>query len=312
MKVAVTGANGFVGKAIVGRLRAEGHEVVAVVRANPEAGQVAVGDIGDESVHWRPVLEGCNVIVHAAARVHQMGERGMQGLEMFRKVNTDGTLRLAQCAAETGVHRLIFLSSVKAMGELGDFCADDACAPQDAYGLSKYEAELALRDLSTRTGLEVIILRLPLVYGAGVSANFKRLLAAVQKGTPLPFGKVANKRSLVYVENLVSAVSVCTNHSSASGRTYMVSDGEDVSTPELIRRIAHSMNRPPRLLPIPAAWLKIAAGLVGKGHVADRLLGSLTVDSSPLRAELGWTPPYTLDEGLRLTADWLVKSRTIN
>lgn len=305
MRVLVTGANGFVGASTTARFRAEGHEVVPVVRDRPKPNEIAIGDIHG-ATPWLDAVRGCDAVIHTAARVHQMHEHGMQGLDEFRKANVDGTLRLAKVAAESGVRRFVFLSSVKVNGERGRFAADDECFPQDAYGLSKKEAELGLIELAARTGLEVVILRLPLVYGPGVRANFRRLVALVQKGLPLPLGMAANQRSLIYLENLTSAIVACATHPAAVGKTYMVSDGEDVSTAELIRRIARSLGCSSYLFSVPPAVLLAIATLVGKRGVADRLLGSLVVDSRPIRDDLGWQPPCSLNEGLKHTADWFL------
>lgn len=301
----MTGANGFVGASTAARFSVEGYEVVPVVRDRPKPNEIAIGYING-ATSWLDAVKGCDVVVHTAARVHQMHEHGMQGLDEFRKVNVEGTLRLAKAAAESGVRRFVFLSSVKVNGEQGRFSADDECFPQDAYGLSKKEAELGLIDLAARTGLEVVILRLPLVYGPGVRANFRRLVALVQKGLPLPFGMAANQRSLIYLENLSSAIVACATHPAAAGKTYMVSDGEDVSTAELIRRIAHSLGCRSYLFPVPPVVLLVIATLVGKRGVADRLLGSLVVDSRPIRDDLGWQPPCSLNEGLKHTAHWFL------
>ncbi len=307
MKVLVTGATGFVGRALVAGL-APGMQVLAAVRQGAGPGQVAVGDI-DGHTRWDAALKGCDAVVHAAARVHQMQETGMQGAQAFARVNTEGSINLARQAAAQGVKRFIFISSVKAMGEGGSFRASDACHPQEAYGKSKRDAELQLQELAANSGMEVVILRLPLVYGPGVGANFLRLMQIVDRGLPLPFGLVDNRRSLIGLDNLVDLVATCLVHPAAANQIFLVSDGHDVSTPELIRHIATALRRPARLLPVPVGLMRIGASLLGKRAPADRLFGSLAVDSSPLRLELGWKAPLKLQQGLQETARWYLQGK---
>jgi UDP-glucose 4-epimerase len=232
-------------------------------------------------------------------------------LGAFRAVNVDGTLNLARQAAQAGVRRFVFLSSIKVNGEGCEepYREGDAACPQDPYAISKWEAEQGLRQIELETGMDVVILRPPLVYGPGVKANFQRLLAAVDKGWPLPLGAVGNRRSLLYLGNLVDAIQLCLVHPAAAGQTYLVSDGEDVSSPELVRRLARAMGCPARLLPVPPAWLRLAGGLLGRRAVVERLLGSLVVDSSRIRRELGWSPPFRLDAGLAETVQHYLLSR---
>lgn len=302
MKVLVTGANGFVGNALVADLRTRGHDVVAATR-RPAENTVGVGEL-DGATDWRAALQGCDAVVHTAARVHQMNEQAQEAEALYRKTNVEATLNLARQAAAAGVRRFVFISSIKAMGEGGHFSAETPCHPQDAYGRSKHDAEDALLKLSAETGLEVVILRLPLVYGPGVKGNFRSLLRAVQKGLPLPLGAVANARSLLYLGNLVDVISLCLSHPAAAGRVWLPSDGPEVSTSGLIRGIAKAMRRKARLLPVPPSLMLAAAGVLGKGPAAARLFGDLTVDSAPLFKELGWRPPFTLDDGLKVTAQW--------
>lgn len=309
--VLVTGANGFVGRRAVARLAADGRQVRAVVRALPAATDRAVdwrsvGDLADVA-DWQPLLAGVGAVIHLAGRAHKMNEWPAEEY-LYRRVNVELTLRLARAAAEAGVRRFVFVSSVKASGEstAPEECLSsaDQPAPVDPYGLSKFEAERGLRELSAATGLEVVIVRPPLVYGPGVGANFLRLMNAVDRGLPLPFGAVENRRSLVFVGNLVDALVVCAEHPQAAGRTYLVSDGEDVSTPELVRAIAGALGRAPRLIGVPPALMRAAGALLGRRAQVDRLLGSLAVDSGPIRSELGWMPPYSLRQGLAETAAW--------
>jgi UDP-glucose 4-epimerase len=310
MRVLVTGASGFVGAALQGVLAERGVALsLAVRRASGSPREVVTGDIGPHT-DWREALAGCDAVVHLAARVHVMRDVSADPLAAFRAVNTVGTLNLARQAAQAGVRRFVYLSSIKVLGEGRDrpYTQADVPAPQDAYAVSKCEAEQGLRGVERESGMEVVMLRPPLIYGPGVKANFLSLMRAVTRGWPLPLGAVRNHRSLLYLGNLVSAIGACLDHPAAAGRTFLVSDGEDVATPELIRRLACALKRPARLLPVPPPLLRLGADLLGRGAQAERLLGSLTVDGSALREALGWTPPYTLDEGLRETARWYLES----
>ncbi len=302
MKVLVTGGNGFVGSALVENLRARGHTVVAATRS-PAENAVSVGDITN-ATDWRAALAGCDAVVHAAARVHQMREQAENAEALYRQTNVEGTLNLARQAVAAGVRRFVFLSSIKAMGEAGHFSETTPCHPEDAYGRSKHEAEDALLKLSAATGLEVVILRLPLVYGPGVKGNFLNLMGIVKKGVPLPFGAVRNARSLLYLGNLLDVIALCLIHPAARGRVFLPSDGAEVSTSQLIRAIASAMGRKALLIPVPPSLMLAAAGMLGKGPAAARLLGDLSVDSSPLFRELGWRPPFTMEDGLKTTANW--------
>jgi len=303
MKVLVTGANGFVGRALVAGLEADGVAVEAATRQR-------VGDLG-VSTDWSSALSGCTAVVHLAARVHVMRDVASDPLAAFRAVNVDGTINLAHQAARAGVRRFVYLSSIKVNGEGREepYREGDTPSPQAPYAISKWEAEQGLRQIELETGMEVVILRPPLVYGPDVKANFQRLLATVDKGWPLPLGAVENRRSLLYLGNLVDAIQLCLEHPAAAGQTYLLSDGEDVSSPELVRLLARAMGRPARLLPVPPAWLRLAGGLLGRRAEVERLLGSLVVDSSRIRRELGWSPPFCLDAGLAETAQHYLRSR---
>jgi nucleoside-diphosphate-sugar epimerase len=268
--------------------------------------EVVVGPI-DGKTDWSEALAGVEVVIHLAARVHVMRDDATDPLDEFRKVNVAGTERLARSAAASGVKRLVYVSSIKVNGEsTGEgevFTEADVPSPQDPYGVSKWEAEQVLSHVSQETGLEVVIVRPPLVYGAGVKGNFVQMLGVLAKGVPLPLASVHNLRSLVYVGNLVDALIVCAKHAGAAGQTYLVSDGEDVSTTDLLRQLGTAMGCPARLFSCPHALLKLAGRLTGKAEQVERLLGSLRVDSGKIRRELNWSPPYTLGQGLRLTAD---------
>lgn len=313
MTVLITGANGFVGRTLTKRLLAAGHAVRGAVRAAslndmPEVETVAVGDCGSET-EWQPVLSGIDTVIHLAARVHVMDDPADDPLTAFRLVNVEGTKRLALEAAKAGVKRLVFVSSVKVNGEESEnpYHVNSPYNPQDLYAISKMEAELALRAIEQETGLEVVIVRPPLVYGPGVKANFLRMMQVIVRGLPLPLASVINMRSLLYVGNLADALATCATHPAAAGKTYLVSDGQDVSTPELIRQTASSLGVPARLLSFPASLMRLAGKLSGKSDAVNRLMGSLTVDSSKIRRELGWKPPFTMEQGLRETAEWFSK-----
>jgi nucleoside-diphosphate-sugar epimerase len=306
MRVLITGVSGFVGRALCSTLTQTAHEVVPLVRdAKGIAAERVVGQI-DADTNWHSVVGEGQAIVHLAARVHVMRDTLVDPLAAFRAVNTEGTLNLARQAAVAGVKRFIFVSSIKVNGEGREtpYTEFDLPAPQDAYAISKWEAEQGLREIESATGMEVVILRPPLVYGPGVGANFLRLMRSVERGLPLPFGRVDNRRSLLYLGNFTDAIRVCLDHPAAAGQTFLLSDGEDVSSADLIRRLALAMHRPARLLPLPPSWLRAAGALLGRGAEVDRLLGSLSVDSSKIRRELGWRPPFSMDEGLSQTADY--------
>jgi nucleoside-diphosphate-sugar epimerase len=246
-------------------------------------------------------------VLHLAARVHVMNDTSADPLQAFREANTQATLRLGRQAAAMGVRRFVFVSSIKVNGEATrqgrPFTANDAAAPEDPYGMSKAEAEAGLRQIATETGMEIAIVRPPLVYGPGVKANFAALIHALRRGLPLPLGSVTNnRRSLVALDNLVDLLLTCIDHPAAANQTFLVSDGEDLSTTGLLQRLGLAMGRPARLIPVPPALLRLGATLIGKGDVAQRLLGNLQVDIAHTRHTLGWAPPVSVDEGLRRAA----------
>lgn len=306
--VLVTGAAGFVGHALCEALAASGRRYRPAVRARGAAlrDAVAVGEIGPET-DWRAALEGVGCVVHLAARTHVMAETTADPLGAYRRVNVAGTERLARAAAAHGARRLVFLSSVKVNGErTGEraFTEEDAPRPEDAYGISKREAEQALARVAANSGLEVAILRAPLVYGPGVKGNFLRLLRLVARGMPLPLGAVNNRRSLVYVGNLVSAIILAIDAPAAAGATYLLADGEDLSTPALVRALARALGVNARVPAVPLGALKLLAAAAGRRAELARLTDSLQVDSLRIRRELGWRPPFTLAQGLERTAKW--------
>jgi nucleoside-diphosphate-sugar epimerase len=313
--ILVTGASGFVGRHLCARLVQQKYRVRAALRdpaKNPPACEpFQVPDI-NASTDWRGALQGMDAVIHLAGRAHVMRDREADPLEAFRKVNVGGTSALAAVAAAHAV-RMVFVSSVKVHGEAtrsGEaFRETDAPAPQDPYGVSKWEAEQALHRLAADRGLDACVVRLPLVYGPGVKANFLQMLGAVARGMPLPLGSVHNQRDMAYVENVADALIACAAHPAASGQTYLLSDGETVSTPELLRRLALAMNVPSRVFPFPVSLLSLPGKAAGKSGALDRLLGSLRVDSGKIRRELGWLPPYSLQEGLKLTAEWYRSSQ---
>ncbi|MCG3775246.1 MAG: N-acetyl-alpha-D-glucosaminyl-diphospho-ditrans,octacis-undecaprenol 4-epimerase [Nitrospira sp.] len=308
----VTGASGFVGSLLCAELVKRGHPIRAALRSPNTvavAGCETVGISGiDSHTDWADAFVGITSVIHLAARVHVMRDDSSSPLEEFRRVNVAGTERLARAAVAGGVKRLVFVSSIKVNGEATDeegrFTESDEASPQDPYAVSKHEAEQALHQLAREAHLEVVIVRPPLVFGPGVKGNFLQMLSALSKGIPLPLASVQNRRSLVYVGNLVDALIVCATHPDAAGQTYLLSDGEDVCTPDLLRRLGAAMGRPARLLPSPPVLLTLAANLIGKSAQVQRLLDSLRIDSRKIRNELNWTPPYTLHQGLQLTAEW--------
>lgn len=317
MKIFVTGATGFVGHFLCGRLLKDGHAVRGTLLESespsslPEGVEpVMIEPLGPDTP-WQQALAGVDTIIHLAARVHIMDDKAADPLTEFRKVNVEGTARLAREAAKAGVKRFVFISSIKVNGEESSVPYTPASPPNPTapYGISKWEAEQALRTIEAETGLEVVVIRPTLVYGPGVKANFLKMMQTVQRGIPLPFASIQNKRSLIYVGNLVDALATCAIHPAAAGQTYLVSDGDDVSTPELIRSTASALGVPARLLPFPMSLMKLAGKLTGKSGAVNRLTGSLTVDSSKIRQELGWKPPFTMEQGLREAVRWFLSTK---
>ncbi len=308
--ITVTGSTGFVGRELAREIALRTLKVREVVRTvsyvseplDSNIDRKGVGEINFRT-DWSAALAGVVCVIHCAARAHVMHEAAGDALAAYRAVNVDGSRRLAMQAADAGVRRLVYLSSIKVNGEqtaLGaPFVSTDAPAPEDAYGVSKWEAEQALWDISAKTGLEVVVVRPPLVYGSGVKGNLARLLKLVRLGLPLPLSALQNKRSLIGLDNLVDLLIRCVDHPAAAGQTFLVSDGEDLSTPDLIRHMAGAMGRSAWFFPVPVSLLRLAGSALGKRAEIDRLVGSLQIDSSHTRRVLSWTPPVSVQEGIR-------------
>jgi nucleoside-diphosphate-sugar epimerase len=324
--ILVTGATGFVGCALLSKLLPKGCQIKALVRKpsvlDVEVEQVVV-DLGKLVTEGgkKDMFSRVDVVVHAAARVHMMQDRSANPLDLFRKLNRDATLALAGMAADAGVKRFVYLSSIKVNGEetfpLGKPCIfkpDDEFSTTDPYGLSKYEAEQGLLTLAKVTGMEVVVIRPPLVYGPGVKGNFASMINWLHRGMPLPLGAVHNKRSFVALDNLLSFIALCADRSQspkATNQVFLISDGEDVSTTQLLRKVAKALGKEPWLLPVPVGLMSFAAKLVGKGDVANRLFGSLQVDSCKATDLLGWQPVITMDEQLNKTVAVDLKNRSL-
>lgn len=311
MHILVTGANGFIGSRLCYIAKGQGLSVAKVLRSSCSDNDFIVGGI-DGATDYTSALEGIDCVVHLAARVHVMQDTQQEALDEYRKINVDGTLNLARQAVDAGVKRFIFLSSIKVNGESTKpgqlFTADGISNPQDAYAVSKEEAECGLFELSMQSKMEVVCIRPPLVYGPGVKANFAAMMYWLYKGIPLPFGVIHNKRSVVALDNLVDLILTCMEHPAAGNQVFLVSDGEDLSTTELLRRTAVALGRSPRLLPVPQELLQFAFRLLGKRDLAQRLCGSLQVDISKTCTMLGWSPLVSVDEGLLMAAEAFLRT----
>ena len=313
----LTGYTGFLGTAVAHRIVDDKcYRLTAVVRReieNPTPGvsPVVVGELG-ANIDWTLALGDIDIVIHTAARVHVMNDSVNDPLAEFRKVNTEGTLNLARQAASKGIKRFIFISSIKVNGESTlhgkPFTADDEPGPEDPYSISKWETEIGLRRLAEETDMEVVVIRPPLVYGPGVKGNFMSLVRWVNAGLPLPLGSAQNKRSMVALDNLVDLIITCVEHPAAANQTFLVGDGEDLSIVELLQQMGKALGKNPRLLPFPVGLLNLAASLLGKKDVAQRLLGSLQVDISKTQTQLGWEPPISVGEGLNRVAEAFTKS----
>lgn len=317
--VLITGADGFIGKALCTEMLSKGWKVRASVRSRGKMKDLSekidiieTGSIGPDT-EWAKSLDNVESVVHLAGRVHVMDDSLSEPLSEYRFVNTAGTENLARSAAFSGVRRFIFMSTVKVngIGGKGPYSEDDIPESKDPYGISKCEAEKKLKEIANETGLEIVIIRAPMVYGPEVKANFLRLLKTVDRGVPMPLASIDNRRSLIYLGNLVDSIITCINHPNAIGQIYLVSDGEDISTPELIRQIATALGKPIRLFCLPLFMLHVAGAITGKLKEIERLLGSLTVDTSKIRRELGWNPPFTFAHGLKQTAEWYKEKKPL-
>lgn len=304
MKILITGSTGFVGRGLIGSALARRDISVRCATRDPSRAvgrgveDVVVGNITADT-SWRQALADVDGVVHLAAKVHVQPAGGRDVLDSYRALNVAGSVNLARQAADAGVSRFVFLSSVKVNGEEGRFSESDSPAPIGPYGISKHEAELGLRRVAEESQMEVAIIRPPLVYGPGVRANFRTLMRAISLGIPLPFGAVANKRSFVALDNLVDFIFVCLEHPAAANETFFVSDGLDLSTPELLRRLSAAIGKPARLVAVPQALLMAGATFLGQRSLMQRLVGSLQVEISKARQRLGWEPVTPVDEALR-------------
>lgn len=311
MTILVTGATGFVGKPLVDNLILKVNNVRVLVRkeltcVSEKVEKIIVDDLSSVD-DWTEILQSVDVVIHCAARVHIMNDLVADPLIEFRKVNVNATLKLARKAAEVGIKRFIFISSIKVNGEMTEpgqsFKPDERCQPEDPYGLSKYEAEQGLLKIAAKTDMEVVIIRPPLVYGPGVKANFYLMMKWVNKGIPLPLGAINNQRSFLALDNLVDFIIHCIDHPQAANEVFLISDSEDISTKELLKKVAKAFGKKPRLIPVPVKLMTLVAKLIRKSDVADRLLGSLQVDGSKAQNLLGWEPVVTMDEQLKKIAD---------
>jgi nucleoside-diphosphate-sugar epimerase len=317
-RILVTGAGGFVGRPLCMELAHRGHLVRGAMRSRGQlstAGEtVTVGEV-DAETKWADALKGVDTVIHLAARVHVMKDKAADPLTEFYKVNLYGTSKLAQQAAGAGAKRLVYVSSIGVNGNQTEgqqrYSELDQPDPHNAYAISKWLAEQSLHEISRATGIEVVVLRPPLVYGPAAKGNFQKLLMAIDKGIPLPLSGANNLRSFVYVGNLVDALIACATHHAAAGQTYLVSDGEDVSTAMLVERISRSLGRSSRSFYFPPGLLRATATLLRRTEQMNSLFGSLRVNDQKLRGELGWSPPYTMEQGLRATAEWyrMLRSR---
>ena len=322
MMKCVTGSTGFLGAALSRRLLKENYKILAITRKhkvqyNNFHENLKIVETGDNNLgfNWYQVLNKVDCLIHCAAKTHEANKikKSADKLSIYRKINVDLTRNLAEQAASIGVKRFIFLSSIKVNGErtvgISSFKHNDICNPEDAYGISKWEAEQALLEVSKQTGLEVIIIRAPLIYGEGVKANFLRLLDLVYNTIPLPFANINNLRSFVGLDNLIDLIIRCIDHPKAPGEIFLVSDGEDISTPNLIKKLSQIMNKSTRLFSMPVSLMKVVSSLIDKSSEIDKLIGSLRIDNSHAHEILKWSPPYSLNEGLEKTINWYLKNK---
>ncbi|KVA06167.1 NAD-dependent epimerase/dehydratase family protein [Burkholderia ubonensis] len=311
--ILVTGANGFVGRAVSRALLRRGEQAVGVVRRAQ-----GMSDLGREWIHDRPDFVDidrawprglqCNAVIHLAARVHVMHDDAAAPLDAYRETNVQGTLRVARAARAAGASRFVYVSSIKAVAESSSgrppLSEHDAPVPQDPYGISKLEAERALADYGRESGMEIVVVRPPLVYGPGVRANFLSLMRALSKGMPLPLGAVSARRSMIFVDNLADVLVQCALDPRAGGQTFHVADARDLTVAELVVKLAACLNAPARVVPVPVSWLRMAGRLTGRTPQVERLVGALQLDSRHVRDVLGWYPPCDIEDGLCQTAAW--------
>jgi len=320
MKICVTGSTGFIGKPLCIKLLKNNYTVLAATRYSSTLTfnfhknlSIIKLDNFNSRINLQQALSGVDCLIHCAAKAHAISKNKSDVLKAYREVNVEVTRNFAEQAANAGVKRFVFLSSIKVNGErtFGSdlFNHNDVPLPEDAYGVSKFEAEQMLSELSKRTGLEVAIIRAPLVYGEGVKGNFLYLLDFLYRGIPLPFASVVNLRSFIGLDNLIDFIIFCINHPKAGGKTFLVSDGQDISTPNLIRKLAGAIGKSSHLFPIPLSLIKLIGRLTGKSLEVARLVNSLRVDSSYARELLGWRPSFSLDEGLEKTGKWYLQNR---
>jgi nucleoside-diphosphate-sugar epimerase len=316
MRILITGATGFIGSALCMKLMQTHHFVRAAVRSGKgenclkDIEYFETGEIGAET-NWSKALDGMEAVVHLAGKSGCPNDKSLHSLPNFQSVNVRGTEHLASSAAKMGIKKFIYVSTVKVHGEetKAPFTENSVCSPRDSYGVSKWEAELALQSISAKTGMNVVVLRSPMVYGASSKSNFVRLISLVRSGIPLPFASISNKRSMIYVGNLVDAILHCVEKKEGGSQTFLVSDGEDISTPDLMRLIALNLNTKVRVISFPERLLKATAKICRRDEEMRRLTGSLQVDSSKIKSILGWKPPFTLQEGMAQSIRGLMKSK---
>lgn len=317
MNIIITGATGFIGSAVVERLHQQGHTIRALVRMIGDTlpltiKQDLVGNLMPNT-DYKPFLCDADILIHLAARAHIVKDQVVDPIIPFRETNTYATLNLAMQAANAGISRFVFISSIGVNGNITydkPFTVSDTPNPAEPYAISKYEAEIGLRKIAAETGMEVVVIRPPLVYGAGAPGNFRKLIKTIGGGIPLPLGKINNQRSYVALPNLIDLIAICISHPAAANQTFLVSDGEDLSTTELLQRLARALGKPARLLSVPQSWVEAGLNLLGKRAITQRLCGNLQIDISKTRDQLGWTPPVSVNEALKQTAlAWLKKQR---
>lgn len=310
MRCLITGVNGFIGRHLARELVSNGYEVIGTGRDAENKNNLdhysLMGSI-DANTDWAPTLKNVNAVVHLAARAHVVRDKAKEPLEEFRKVNVEGTLRLARQSEQAGVRRFLFISSIGVHGNTSQepFRFDDVVSPSEAYAISKWEAEKKLFEFCKKNTMEIVVIRPPLVYGAQAPGNFRRLLSALRNGVPLPFGSIHNQRTLVSIENLINLIRRCIEHPAAANKIFLAGDREDISTTQLLLRLGDALGHPARLLPVPVKWLELAGGMVGKRGVIQKICGNLQVNIDNTCEILDWMPPYSLDESFRKIAEGL-------